>query len=110
MIASAPAGCSSRYDRCNRQNRFQKNRFSGNCLFSFKRVMMEGWLASSNQGWTGADFWGGQCVSSIKLSIRTDSAPSEGKKAPEDEADKSTILALWLAFACGIDFVDCPSA
>lgn len=51
MIASAPPGRSGRYHRYNPQNRTRKNRFLGNCLFSFKRVMMKGWLASSNTGW-----------------------------------------------------------
>jgi hypothetical protein len=46
----------------------------------------------------------------IDVSILNDSVPSEGKKASEDDAEKSTIPAQRLAFSCGIDFVDCPSS
>jgi hypothetical protein len=105
MIASAPPDRSGRYDRYNPQDRTRKNRFSGNCLFSFKRVMMMGWLASSNTGWEGR-FLGSRGSSAIDFSRSTDSAPSEGKKAFEDEADKPTIPPQWLALAGGIDFFD----
>jgi hypothetical protein len=71
--------------------------------------MMEGELASSNTGWEWS-FFARELFSSDRGFIRTESAMSEVKKAPEDEVQEPKIDAQKLALADGIDFVDCSDS